>query len=132
MLMSLGNNGLFPEYRVEEDDHGEELQTSDQHIEGKYYFREIGHDIEVLRRADQTKARSDVVQCGSNRGEGCNQVFVFEADQEHGDDVDHYVSDKVDIRGTKNIVIQGLTIHLDLLDGFRMKIATCFLDEGFD
>ena len=52
-----------PGRRIEEDQHGEQFQTTGQHVEHEDEFGEHTEDGEVLCGTYQIKAGTDIVQC---------------------------------------------------------------------
>ena len=68
-------------------------------------------------------ARMSAVDGGRHGGKRGHQVRILEGDQKYGNHKKNHKSDHIDIDGTNHVVVDGLAVHLDLLDALRVDVA---------
>ena len=58
-----------PRFRRKQQKHGEQLQTTGEHIESQHDFTQRVQCTEVGCRTDLIESRTDVIDAGNDRGE---------------------------------------------------------------
>lgn len=75
---------ILPHSRVEEDEQWEQLKAPGEHVEHQHIFGEHAEMTEVLGRAGELKAGTDVVDGRGDGGEIGHQVLALERDEKQG------------------------------------------------
>ena len=75
---------LEPYTRIKEQQHGEELQSADQHVEDQNDLGKAREKAEVLRGTDHGKSGTDVIDGCGDRGEAGRGVVSLDGDEQHG------------------------------------------------
>ena len=60
---------LFPGVRGEKDQHGDDLQSSQKHVQGEQGLGKEGVAREIARRADFLQTGANVIDAGQGGGE---------------------------------------------------------------
>ena len=117
---------------MEQNQHGEQLQTARQHIENQHPFAEDVEGAEIAGGTDHRKTGADVVDGGGHGGEGGDDILSLDADEQDGQTEDQHIGGQVDIDGPDGLMVHGTALHLDPVDGPGMDVRADLPEGGFE
>ena len=120
--------------RVEQDEHGIQLQSSRQHVKHEDILGGQGEVAEVGGGTDGGKARSDIVEGGGDGREDRLQALtsVEESDRQDRDAEDHDINPDIHNDAADRLPLHGLLVHADGRDTAGMDIVMDLLQTGLD
>ena len=83
-----------PRFRRKQQKHGEQLQTTGEHIESQHDFTQRVQRTEVGCRTDLIESRTDVIDAGNNRGEAGYHILTVQTDNKDGNGNDDQICHK--------------------------------------
>ena len=105
-----------PGGRCEEQQHGEDLQPPEEHVQGEDDLRHVREGRVVAGRPHHVEAGADVADAGDDAGQSGDAVEVVEGHDEGGDGQDEEVGQAEHVDAVDRGIVHHLLVEPDDVD----------------
>lgn len=115
---------------IEQDQHGQQFQSSGQHVEDQHQFGGEAVVSEVPGGPYPCQAGTDVVQGSGHSSEVGLEIEPVQAHGQDGQEENQEIGDQEDVNGIEHFAVHGLPVHAHPLDPVGMEYLSQFQENG--
>lgn len=115
---------------IEQDQHGQQFQSSGQHVEDQHQFGGEAVVSEVPGGPYPCQAGTDVVQGSGHSSEVGLEIEPVQAHGQDGQEENQEIGDQKDVDGIEHFAVHGLPVHAHPLDPVGMEYLSQFQENG--
>ena len=111
----------LPHRGGEQEQHGEDLQTAHQHVEGEQQLGPGAERGEVAHGTHDFQTGSDIVDAGRDRGKGRDEVGAVGSEQQRRDREDQHIHRQEQVDAAHFCIVQRLSLKAHGGDGVGVQ-----------
>ena len=122
---------LFPCEGREENHHGDDLQSAEQHIEAEQELGKGRIAGEIAHGADFLETGTDIIEACDGGGHVGFKAEAVDGNQNDCGDEQKHEKRQISDRGANDILRNGFSVESDDVDGFRAKHVSDLAERAF-